>query len=100
MNNIQEAPGSEAGVVPRGRAPDHPATPPELPPDKPMRTGRRLLAGGTFVLLCAALGIGFWQHYKLHAEVLATAEQRRDFVPSVRTAAVRVSGATITVNWP
>ncbi len=100
MNNIQEAPGSEAGVVPRSREPDHPATTPELPPDKPMRTGRRLLAGGTFVLLCAALGIGFWQHYKLHAQVLATAEQRRDFVPSVRTAAVRVSGATITVNWP
>ena len=40
-----------------------------------------------------ALGIGFWQHYTLHAEVMATAEQRRDFVPSVRTAPVRASAA-------
>ena len=64
------------------------------------RTGRRLLAWVTFALLCAALGIGVWRHYRLHAQVMATAEQRRDFVPSVRTAPVRASDNTIAVTWP
>jgi RND family efflux transporter MFP subunit len=82
---------------PREREPDHP---PSRRDRVPTRTGRRLLAAGTFVLLCAALGIGFWQHYRLHAQVMATAEQRRDFVPSVRLAPVRASGSTIAVTWP
>lgn len=82
---------------PRDREPDHPSAGRDR---APTGTGRRLLAGGAFVLLCAALGIGFWQHYRLHAQVMATAEQRRDFVPSVRTAPVRASGNTIAVTWP
>jgi RND family efflux transporter MFP subunit len=32
--------------------------------------------------------------------VMETAEQRRDFVPSVRTAPIRSSGATMAVSWP
>jgi RND family efflux transporter MFP subunit len=79
------------------REPDHPATEPHR---APTRTGHRLLAGGTFVLLCAALGIASWQHYRLHAQVMATAEQRRDYVPTVRTAPIRASGNTIAVTWP
>jgi RND family efflux transporter MFP subunit len=51
-------------------------------------------------LLCAALAIGFWQHYALHAQVMSAAEQRRDFVPTVRTLPVRASGSTILVTWP
>ena len=41
-----------------------------------------------------------WQHHTLNAEVMSTAEQRRDFVPSVRTAPVRASAATMSVSWP
>jgi RND family efflux transporter MFP subunit len=52
------------------------------------------------LLLGTALGVGFWQHSRLHAQVMATAEQRRDFVPSVRTASVRVSAGTMAVTWP
>ncbi len=52
------------------------------------------------VLLCGALAIGFWRHYALYAQVMSTAEQRRDFVPSVRTAPVRSSGSTMSVSWP
>ena len=51
-------------------------------------------------LLCVALAIGFWRHYALHAQVMSAAEQRRDFVPSVRTAPVRASGSTMSVSWP
>ena len=64
------------------------------------RTGRRLLGAGTFLLLCAALAVGFWQHYRLHAQVMATAEERRDFVPNVRAAPVRASASTRAVSWP
>jgi RND family efflux transporter MFP subunit len=60
----------------------------------------RILAGGVLLLLFGALAIGFWRHYSLHAQVMATAEQRRDFVPSVRAATVRASGTTIVVTWP
>ena len=41
-----------------------------------------------------------WRHYQLHTEVLATAEQTRDFVPAVLTAPVRASPATVSVFWP
>jgi RND family efflux transporter MFP subunit len=105
MNDAQRSLAAPADArrpeEPRDRAPNDPASERDRTPTRPgRRSGRRLLAGGTFVLLCAALGIGFWQHYQLHAKVMATAEQRRDFVPSVRTAPVRTSGATIAVTWP
>jgi RND family efflux transporter MFP subunit len=105
MNDIMQslAPDAEARLrdEPRYRGPDDAST--ELyraPTGSGPRTGRRLLAGGTFVLVCAALGFGFWQHHELHAQVMATAKQLRDFVPSVRIAAVRASGNTIAVSWP
>jgi RND family efflux transporter MFP subunit len=63
------------------------------------RGGRRLFAG-VAVLLLGALAIGFWRHYTLHAQVMTTAEQRQNFVPSIRVAAVRASGSTISVTWP
>jgi len=86
---------------PGDREPKDPATELKRASTKPTRrTGRRLLGAGAFVLLCVALGIGFWQHYRLHAQVMAAAEQRRDFVPSVRTAPVRTSGGTIAATWP
>jgi RND family efflux transporter MFP subunit len=46
------------------------------------------------------LGIGFWQHYRLHAQVMSAAEQRRDFIPTVRAAPVRASASTMSVSWP
>jgi RND family efflux transporter MFP subunit len=52
------------------------------------------------LVLLGALAIGVWQHYTLHLEVTAAAEQRRDFVPSVRVAAVRASDATMSVTLP
>ena len=62
--------------------------------------GPRTLAFAVLGLLCVALAIGFWQHYALHAQVMLAAEQRREFVPSVRTAPVRASGSTMSVSWP
>jgi RND family efflux transporter MFP subunit len=63
-------------------------------------TGARNLAIAVLVLLCVALAIGVWRHYTLHAQVMSAAEQRRNFVPSVRTAPVRSSDSTMSVTWP
>ena len=62
--------------------------------------GRLILGIVVLLALAGALGYGFWQHYSLHAEVMATADQRRDFVPSVRTAAIRASEDFRSVTWP
>ena len=65
------------------------------------RSNGRLILGLVVLLaLAGALGYGFWQHYTLHAEVIATADQRRDFVPSVRTAAIKASEEFRSATWP
>jgi RND family efflux transporter MFP subunit len=64
------------------------------------RAGRRWLGLGALLVLFGAVGYGGWRHYQLHTEVIATAEQARDFVPSVLTAPVRASPATVSVFWP
>ena len=62
--------------------------------------GRLILGLVVLLLLVGALGYGFWQHYTLHAEVIATADQRRDFVPTVRTAAIKASEDFRSATWP
>jgi RND family efflux transporter MFP subunit len=70
------------------------------PPRAASRTGRRLLGLVVVLILCGAVGYGAWRHYQVHTEVLATAEQARDFVPSVLTSPVRASAPTVSVIWP
>jgi RND family efflux transporter MFP subunit len=70
------------------------------PAPGPSRTGRRLLGLGALLILSGAVGYGAWRHYQVHTEVMATAEQTRDFVPAVLTAPVRASPATASVFWP
>jgi RND family efflux transporter MFP subunit len=64
------------------------------------KAGRTLLAFLAITLLAGALGYGLWEHYTLHAEVIATANARRDFVPAVRTAAVHASEPFRVAVWP
>ena len=47
-----------------------------------------------------ALASGAWSHYEQHRQVVATAEQGRDFVPQVRVATVRPSAGTEVVSLP
>src|SRR5208282_1387558 len=70
------------------------------PPRGASRAGRRLLGLGALAILSGAVGYGAWRHYQLHTEVIAAAEQARDFVPTVLTAPVRASAPTISVAWP
>lgn len=105
MNDIQPPPATdtpaETREEPRDRRPNSPTTEPRLHPAQAKGLGgARILAAAVLLLLCGTLGIGFWQHYRLHAQVLTTAEQRRNFIPAVRTAAVRASASTMAVSWP
>ena len=60
----------------------------------------RMLAAGVILLLCGGLAASVWQHYRAHAQVMVTAEQRRDFVPTVTTATVNARSKTMSVTWP
>ena len=48
----------------------------------------------------AALAIGAWGNYSQQQEVMATAKQERDFVPSLRVATVEPSPDTVSVFLP
>jgi RND family efflux transporter MFP subunit len=66
----------------------------------PRRRGGRLIAFGGFVLLAGGLTLGGWGNYSLKEEVMATARQERDFVPSLHVATVEANPATISVTLP
>lgn len=64
------------------------------------RSRGRLLGGVVVLIFAAALAVGAWGHYSQHREVIATAEQRGDFVPQVRIATVKASDEIETVSLP
>jgi RND family efflux transporter MFP subunit len=88
------------------RTPPPPAETPEarkpeiFVPSAGAKRGSRWFFIGVAVLLVGAVAFGFWRHYSLHAQVMSAAEQRRDFVPSVRVAPVRASASTVSITWP
>ena len=94
MNDVRKTSPQDADA----QLPEHKPVGPET--EAKLGNGARILGAAVLLLLCGALAIGFWRHYMLHAQVMATAEQRADFVPSVRTAPVRASGRTMSVTWP
>jgi RND family efflux transporter MFP subunit len=52
------------------------------------------------LLLAAGLAYGAVRHNAQNRQVMTTAEQQRDFVPTVRVAKVRASDSDITVSLP
>jgi RND family efflux transporter MFP subunit len=69
-------------------------------PDTRRRRGAQLFGLGAFLLLAAGLAFGASRSYSQQRQVMATAEQIRDFVPSVRVATVEASDATVLVTLP
>jgi RND family efflux transporter MFP subunit len=67
---------------------------------KRRRWGGRVFGLGVFLVLIGALGFGAWRHYSQQREVMATSEQRRNFVPSVRVATVKASDSIAIVSLP
>jgi RND family efflux transporter MFP subunit len=75
----------------------------EAPNDRPYtrrRWSRLLFGGGAFLLLAVGLAFGTSRSYSQQREVMATAEQVRDYVPSVRVATVGASPGNIVVTLP
>src|SRR5712675_1015533 len=64
------------------------------------RRGGRLFALGGFVLLAGGLTLGGWGNYALKQQVMATARQQHDFVPSLHVATVEANPATVSVTLP
>jgi RND family efflux transporter MFP subunit len=64
------------------------------------RWGGRLLALGAFLFLGGGLAFGATRYYTQHREAMATAEQRRNFIPNVRVATVQPSNRITLVTLP
>src|SRR3982074_1580547 len=60
----------------------------------------RALALGAFLLLGGGLAFGAARYYTQHGQAMASVEQRRNFVPSVRGATVRPSARITRVTLP
>ena len=64
------------------------------------RWGGRLFALGGVLLLVGGVSLGASGQYSQQQQVTATAEQERDFVPSVRVATIEASPASVSVTLP
>jgi RND family efflux transporter MFP subunit len=64
------------------------------------RWGGRVFALGGFALLVSGLSLGAVGQYSQQQQVMATALQKRDFVPSVRVAAIEPSPDTVSITLP
>lgn len=69
-------------------------------PDAGPRLGGLLFGLGAFLLLAGGLAFGASRSHSQHRELMATAEQVRNFVPGVRVVTVRASPADIVVSLP
>jgi RND family efflux transporter MFP subunit len=69
-------------------------------PDTRRQWGGRVFGLGAFLLLGAGLAFGTSRSYSQQRQVMATAEQIREFVPSARVAPVQASDATVRVSLP
>ena len=101
MNDLEQPPVLK-GPLPRPPLPE-PDRHPEPSLSEPRRRGGfggRLFGFGVLVLLLGALSVGVWRHYALHRQVMDTAEQQADFVPSVRVEAVAQRLSSVHVTLP
>jgi RND family efflux transporter MFP subunit len=64
------------------------------------RWGGRVFALGGFTLLAGGLSLGALGQYSQQQQVMATALQEHDFVPSVRVATIEASPDTVSVTLP
>jgi RND family efflux transporter MFP subunit len=67
---------------------------------KRRRWGGRLVSLGGLLALAGGLSFGAWGNNAQHEQVMATAKQESDFVPSLRVATVAASPGTMSVTLP
>jgi RND family efflux transporter MFP subunit len=64
------------------------------------RWGARLFALGGALALAGGISVGTWGQQSQQQQVMATAEQERDFVPNVRVATVEASPGIVSATLP
>src|ERR1700757_2798011 len=102
MNDLEQ-PSQLKPPPPRPLLPAPDRNTPEKPPRKPPGrggSGGRLLGLGVLLVFIAALGLGVWRHYQQHRQVMDTAEQQADFVPTVRVQEITQRLGTQNVTLP
>jgi RND family efflux transporter MFP subunit len=102
MNNLEQPPLLK-GPLPRPPLPEPDRDIPEPSRSEPRRRGGpggRLFGFGVLVLLLGALALGVWRHYEQHRQVMDTAEQQANFVPSVHVEAVAQRLGRLHVTLP
>jgi RND family efflux transporter MFP subunit len=73
---------------------------PERSPAGRPQWGARLLALCVVLVLGGTLAAGGWRHYSQQREAIAVAEQRRNFVPSVRVVAIKPASQIAIARLP
>ena len=98
IRNPDEAPVDRPACPPAG--PDTKTPAKSLPVVRRRRWGGWLFALATFLLLGGGLALGALRHNSQQQEVLATAQQEHDFVPSLPVATVEASPAVRSITLP
>ena len=94
MNYVHSDFRREAAPVPENETrPSHGA-------EKQGRWRGWTLGLGVLVVLAAALAFGAYRSYSQNLQAVATTQQRRDFVPTLRAQAVQASGDYVAVTLP
>jgi RND family efflux transporter MFP subunit len=102
MSDLEQPPLLK-GPLPRPPLPEPDRDIPEPSRSEPRRQGGpagRLFGFGVLVLLLGALAVGVWRHYALHRQVMDTAEQQANFVPSVHVEKVAQRLGRLHVTLP
>ena len=94
MNYVHSDFRREAAPVPENE------TRPSRGAEKQGRWRGWTLGLGVLVVLAAALAFGAYRSYSQNLQAVATTQQRRDFVPTLRAQAVQASGDYVTVTLP
>jgi RND family efflux transporter MFP subunit len=103
MNDLDTCDGNDAII--RDSRDDGPINrktenPPKPHPRRRRRWGGRLFALGGSLLLVGGLSLGASGNYSRQQQVMTTAKQERDFVPSLRVATVEASPGLMSVTLP
>lgn len=101
MNNVVKLPEWDASDVETASGEDHHAGATVGERTRPLsRRGPFLLGLIVLALLGGGLVYGYWRNEMETAQVLASAEKRRNFVPTLEVSKVKASEPTITTNLP